>query len=393
MKLPHVVTSKQAVLTTMCTFKSIIFQRMCRLMKPPPPPVPNPPTPKLPPPYIPPFPNGIYYDGSSLGAGKDAGAGAVLYINGIEIDALCIHFIGSNNEAEYRGFSLALDLAEKHNISHPNIYGDSDLVTKQILGKYRVHKRHLRALRNGIAARRDHILFHPHWISRKKNSRADQICFAAMISKELGESFCSPQNSTVRPPSTPPSPPPPPSLPPPPPAPNSFILEGSPIHTIKPFSGPTPPPHPAPQFPIPAISFLTAYPGLARIITANTPTPFPDYIVKKDLTLTIHSKSLDSTFPTRLSFIELPLPPPTVSPFSSILSNMRDLIPKPIRSGPSQCDPLFSITLPALDSSEMASRKAVNPKPSFIPPPPLKHSLQKNKIPKYFLKKLIDLPP
>jgi ribonuclease HI len=382
-KLPHSTTPKQASITAIHSFKSIVIKRMAKAFKAPPPPRTTPPKP--PPPYRPPFPNGIYYDGSSLGPGKAAGAGAVLYINGIEIDAICAHFIGTNNDAEYKGFSLAIDLAEKHNISHPHIYGDSNLVTKQITGHFKIHKKRFKALRLAMLLRRESIRFHPHWISRTKNSRADQICFAAMISQELGNSYCSLQTSTARP--NPPSPPSPPPRPPPPPTPSpkTFTHLGTDVPTVHNNAN-----HPnqytptlKPQFPLPNIPIHSLYPNTYHRRTASTPSPFPHHITKCNLNRTTHYETINTFFETIIPFTI-----PTLTPLALILNTMRSLVPSLLRTPPppaanTHYDPHFAITRPPLDSLNLVLRKSLNPKPSFIPPIPKKFMAQKNKLTNY----------
>jgi ribonuclease HI len=82
----------------------------------------------------------LYFDGASKGNPGMAGAGAVLYQNGVEKWARA-HFVGekeTNNVAEYTGLVIGLEYAIHIGIRQISIKGDSDLVVKQIKGEYKV---------------------------------------------------------------------------------------------------------------------------------------------------------------------------------------------------------------------------------------------------------------
>ena len=87
----------------------------------------------------------IYFDGCSKGNPGLAGAGAVLYENSNEIEAISL-FVGeneTNNVAEYRGLILALTIGIRNNNKEVTIKGDSLLVIQQMTGNYQVKSNHL----------------------------------------------------------------------------------------------------------------------------------------------------------------------------------------------------------------------------------------------------------
>ena len=84
----------------------------------------------------------MFFDGCSKGNPGRAGAGAVIYdASGNEVFAESV-FAGystTNNEAEYTGLILGLNAALKCGIAELQVRGDSQLVIRQMQGKYRVN--------------------------------------------------------------------------------------------------------------------------------------------------------------------------------------------------------------------------------------------------------------
>ena len=80
------------------------------------------------------------FDGGSRGNPGLCGAGANLSKNGVEI--WCVSKIVStsntNNYAEYSALILALDEICNRNISHVKVYGDSQLIVRQLTGQCKV---------------------------------------------------------------------------------------------------------------------------------------------------------------------------------------------------------------------------------------------------------------
>jgi ribonuclease HI len=92
--------------------------------------------------------NASYYmmfDGCSKGNPGPAGAGAVIYADNTEIWSQAI-YVGNhetNNLAEYTGMLLGLNEAVRRKIRVLTVKGDSEVVIKQMLGKYKVKSENL----------------------------------------------------------------------------------------------------------------------------------------------------------------------------------------------------------------------------------------------------------
>ena len=120
----------------------------------------------------------LMFDGGSSGNPGLSGAGAVIYEDNVEIWAGAF-YVGSNetnNTAEYHGVIFGLEEAIRRNISNIDVYGDSELIIKQILGKYKVKAKHLTALYDRVmvlVGYFDTITF--NHIPRNKNTRADEL--------------------------------------------------------------------------------------------------------------------------------------------------------------------------------------------------------------------------
>jgi ribonuclease HI len=84
----------------------------------------------------------MFFDGCSKGNPGRAGAGAAIFNEeGAEVFAESV-FAGhstTNNEAEYTGLILGLNTALKQGITELQVRGDSQLVIRQMQGKYKVN--------------------------------------------------------------------------------------------------------------------------------------------------------------------------------------------------------------------------------------------------------------
>ena len=89
----------------------------------------------------------LYFDGCSKGNPGRAGAGAVLYDDtGSEVfaESVFVGYRATNNEAEYTGLILGLTEALKRGITTELLVrGDSQLVIRQMQGKYKVNSPNL----------------------------------------------------------------------------------------------------------------------------------------------------------------------------------------------------------------------------------------------------------
>jgi len=120
----------------------------------------------------------LMFDGGSSGNPGLAGAGAVIYKENVEI-WVGAFYVGSNetnNTAEYYGVIFGLEEAVRRNIVNISVYGDSELIIKQIMGKYKVKAKHLIPLYDRVmvlVGYFDTITF--NHIPRNQNTRADEL--------------------------------------------------------------------------------------------------------------------------------------------------------------------------------------------------------------------------
>jgi ribonuclease HI len=130
----------------------------------------------------------MFFDGCSKGNPGIAGAGAVLYKNGLEIWSKSL-FVGekeTNNVAEYHGLILGLEEAVRQNIKRIEVKGDSELVIKQMKCLYKVKSPNMVNLyqKAKVLERNfDKITF--FHVYRSENSRADELSNQSIMSKKL----------------------------------------------------------------------------------------------------------------------------------------------------------------------------------------------------------------
>jgi ribonuclease HI len=120
----------------------------------------------------------LKFDGGSSGNPGLSGAGSVIYEDDVEIWAGAF-YVGAketNNTAEYYGVIYGLEEAIRRNIVNIAVYGDSELVIKQIKGIYQVKAKHLTPLYNMVMVLIgyfDTVTF--NHIPRNQNKRADEL--------------------------------------------------------------------------------------------------------------------------------------------------------------------------------------------------------------------------
>lgn len=116
----------------------------------------------------------LYFDGACSGNPGPMGAGAVVEMAG-KTDAFSRAMgRGTNNEAEYHGLLLALHHAQAAGATDVEVRGDSQLVLRQLDGRYAVRAANLVDLH--ASARRLLARFASvklTWIPREKNGAAD----------------------------------------------------------------------------------------------------------------------------------------------------------------------------------------------------------------------------
>lgn len=128
-----------------------------------------------------------FADGASRGNPGRSGCGALLRDPVSDrVIASATQYLGekeTNNSAEYRGLLLALQLARQHDATRVHIHMDSELVVRQMQGRYRVKAANLRVLyeqAKQACAEMDHVAF--SHVRREDNAAADALANQAIDS-------------------------------------------------------------------------------------------------------------------------------------------------------------------------------------------------------------------
>ncbi len=128
----------------------------------------------------------VYIDGGSRGNPGSAGYGVSIEDeDGRVVDELNGSIdMATNNNAEYRGLIAALEYLVAHDHRDAIVRSDSELLTRQMRGEYRVRHPELAVLhgRAGELASRLERVRYEH-VPRERNRRADALANAAMDGK------------------------------------------------------------------------------------------------------------------------------------------------------------------------------------------------------------------
>lgn len=127
----------------------------------------------------------IYIDGACRGNPGPAGIGVVIQKNGETIKEISKSIgEGTNNIAEYSALIQALEEALEKKAHNVQIYTDSELVYKQIMGQYKVKHPNVLPLHMKakllMAKFKDVKLTH---VLREKNKEADKLASSALSVK------------------------------------------------------------------------------------------------------------------------------------------------------------------------------------------------------------------
>ena len=122
-----------------------------------------------------------WFDGGARGNPGDAGFGLIVESDGTveEIGG----FLGrtTNNVAEYTGLLAALTWAQRNGIADLTVFGDSELVVKQLQGAYKVKAPHLVPMfLKVLALRRAIPRVRIEHVPRAQNARADKLANRAI---------------------------------------------------------------------------------------------------------------------------------------------------------------------------------------------------------------------
>src|SRR4051812_11625517 len=91
----------------------------------------------------------IYFDGGSRGnPGPAAGAAYMDWEGGKE--RVCFIPSATNNEAEYRGLLMAIELAKEFKVPRVKFLGDSKLVVMQVTGEWQAKHEKMQELRQDV---------------------------------------------------------------------------------------------------------------------------------------------------------------------------------------------------------------------------------------------------
>lgn len=124
-----------------------------------------------------------YADGASRGNPGPASYGAVLCdVDGVELDAWG-NAIGpaTNNVAEYHGAIAAVEAALELGANSLELRLDSELIVRQLEGRYRVRNKQLKPLFAQLSALIDRLeSFQPVHVRRHLNQRADALANDAL---------------------------------------------------------------------------------------------------------------------------------------------------------------------------------------------------------------------
>lgn len=123
----------------------------------------------------------IWFDGASRGNPGPMAGGAVVVIGGKNTVLHGTPGKGTNNEAEYEGLLLGLEHAAGVGATSVTVHGDSQLVIRQLEGRYAVKADHLKPLftrAKRLLERFDEVEF--DWVRREQNKGADQAANDAL---------------------------------------------------------------------------------------------------------------------------------------------------------------------------------------------------------------------
>ena len=120
----------------------------------------------------------INTDGGARGNPGPAGIGVVIKNDqGLIIDSIK-RYIGeaTNNVAEYSALIIALEAAKRHKATHLHVHMDSELVVKQMQGKYKIKEPALAELAKKVFVLQKHFVdvIFTH-VRREFNKEADKL--------------------------------------------------------------------------------------------------------------------------------------------------------------------------------------------------------------------------
>jgi ribonuclease HI len=123
----------------------------------------------------------VWFDGACLGNPGPMGGGAVIEADGQRKVLARAFGQGTNNQAEYHGLILGLRHALALGATDVTVRGDSQLVLRQLDGRYAVKAAGLQALHDEarlLLTRFARVRL--EWVPRERNREADEASRAAL---------------------------------------------------------------------------------------------------------------------------------------------------------------------------------------------------------------------
>jgi ribonuclease HI len=125
----------------------------------------------------------VHVDGGARGNPGPAAVGVVVTTPEGEVLDETKARIGdaTNNVAEYRGLLLGLERARALGATEVDVFNDSELVARQVEGRYKVKQEHLRPLHaEALAALEGFDAWTIRSVPREQNARADALVNEAL---------------------------------------------------------------------------------------------------------------------------------------------------------------------------------------------------------------------
>ena len=125
----------------------------------------------------------IFTDGASRGNPGPAAIGAVLRDTEGRILTQISQVIGktTNNQVEYRAILVTLEKALELGATYVELNSDSELVVRQINGRYRVKNAALKLLHQRVKQQLGRLEgFTVNYVPRQRNTEADKLANAAL---------------------------------------------------------------------------------------------------------------------------------------------------------------------------------------------------------------------
>ena len=129
----------------------------------------------------------VHSDGGARGNPGEAACAAVAYdTDGVELLTRSKRLgVATNNAAEYEGVVMALELCRELGAADVVVRTDSELIARQIQGKYRVKHRNLKPYHARVMALAGAFrAFSIEHVPRDENQRADAIVNACLDGRD-----------------------------------------------------------------------------------------------------------------------------------------------------------------------------------------------------------------